>query len=69
MVSNVCLGTLKDELEKEHKFLFMTVFDENKSWYFNENIKLFTNPSEVDIHDGDFEESNLMHSKTMLVLT
>ena len=42
----------------------MTVFDENESWYFDENVEMFTSSlSTIDKKDPDFEESNLMHSQ------
>lgn len=41
--------------------LFM-VFDENESWYLDENIKTYsTNPHLVDKEDEEFLESNKMH--------
>ncbi|XP_041038821.1 ceruloplasmin [Carcharodon carcharias] len=44
-------------------FLLATVFDENLSWYLDENIKMFTTkPKAVDKEDEDFQESNKMHS-------
>ncbi|XP_051482285.1 ceruloplasmin [Apus apus] len=44
-------------------FLLATVFDENLSWYLDDNILMFTlNPNEVDKDDEDFQESNKMHS-------
>ncbi|KAJ8033736.1 Hephaestin-like protein [Holothuria leucospilota] len=43
-------------------FIFFAVFDENKSWYLNENIQRFAGtPDEVDKSDPEFQESNLMH--------
>ncbi|KAG8580846.1 hypothetical protein GDO81_007441 [Engystomops pustulosus] len=42
--------------------LFM-VFDENESWYLEENIKAYsTHPEEVKKDDDEFIESNKMHS-------
>lgn len=39
-----------------------TVFDENLSWYLDENIKTFTTaPSTVNKEDDNFIESNKMH--------
>nr|XP_009861868.1 hephaestin-like protein isoform X2 [Ciona intestinalis]XP_026695027.1 hephaestin-like protein isoform X1 [Ciona intestinalis] len=56
-------GTLESEMQKRHKYLMLTVFDESKSLYFKENIRSFlTNYEEVNLKDDDFEESNLMHS-------
>ncbi|XP_075426526.1 ceruloplasmin-like [Ascaphus truei] len=44
-------------------FLMATVFDENKSWYLDENIEIFTkSPQNVSKEDDDFTESNMMHS-------
>lgn len=41
--------------------LFM-VFDENESWYLDENIKMYSaNPHLVDKEDEGFLESNKMH--------
>ncbi|KAI1891570.1 hypothetical protein AGOR_G00145150 [Albula goreensis] len=43
--------------------LLATVFDENLSWYLDENIKQFTkSPKTVNKEDEDFQESNKMHS-------
>lgn len=44
-------------------FLLPTVFDENESWYLDENIQQFTGtPANVNKEDPDFQESNMMHS-------
>ncbi|XP_063162686.1 ceruloplasmin [Candoia aspera] len=44
-------------------FLLATVFDENLSWYLDDNInKYIEHPEEVDKEDEDFQESNKMHS-------
>lgn len=41
--------------------LFM-VFDENESWYLDENIQTYSsNPHLVDKEDKEFLESNKMH--------
>ncbi|KAM4694046.1 ceruloplasmin [Discoglossus pictus] len=47
-----------------HNFFMMaTVFDENKSWYLDDNIQQFTrSPQSVNKDDPDFQESNMMHS-------
>ncbi|XP_039249942.2 hephaestin-like protein [Styela clava] len=43
-------------------FLLFTVFDENESWYLNENIQAYASePASVVIDDEDFQESNKMH--------
>ncbi|XP_035190299.1 ceruloplasmin isoform X1 [Oxyura jamaicensis] len=44
-------------------FLLATVFDENLSWYLDDNILMFMlNPSIIDKDDEHFQESNKMHS-------
>ncbi|XP_059711943.1 ceruloplasmin isoform X5 [Haemorhous mexicanus] len=44
-------------------FLLATVFDENLSWYLDDNILMFTlSPDKIDKDDDDFQESNKMHS-------
>ncbi|XP_060098309.1 ceruloplasmin isoform X1 [Heteronotia binoei] len=55
-------GRQKD-VDKEF-FLLATVFDENLSWYLDDNIQYFTrtSPDEIDKEDEDFQESNKMHS-------
>ncbi|XP_063807512.1 ferroxidase HEPHL1-like isoform X2 [Pseudophryne corroboree] len=50
------------QLEKEY-FLLFTVFDENLSWYLDENIEMFsTNPPPNYTTDEEFLESNKMHA-------
>lgn len=45
-------------------FLLATVFDENLSWYLDDNILMFTaKPNEIDKDNEDFQESNKMHCK------
>lgn len=60
-------GTLKEDgrrkdVDKEFSLLFM-VFDENESWYLDENIRtyLHKNPKTFEVSDDDFMESNMMH--------
>uniref|UniRef100_A0A670YAF9 ferroxidase n=1 Tax=Pseudonaja textilis TaxID=8673 RepID=A0A670YAF9_PSETE len=49
-------------VDKEFYLLF-TIFDENRSFYFDLNIEAFTGgPSMVDKKDMDFQESNRMHA-------
>uniref|UniRef100_A0A4W3I8S3 Ceruloplasmin n=1 Tax=Callorhinchus milii TaxID=7868 RepID=A0A4W3I8S3_CALMI len=44
-------------------YMLVTVFDENQSWYLEENIQMFTGrPRAVDKEDEDFQESNKMHA-------
>jgi len=38
-----------------------TVTDENMSWYLDENIAAYADPSAVDVESDEFVESNLMH--------
>ena len=52
-------GTRKD-VDKEFALLF-TVLDENESWYLDDNIKKFADPTKVTKSDEDFKESNKMH--------
>lgn len=48
-------------------FLLATVFDENLSWYLDDNILMFTlNPNKIDKDDEDFQESNKMHCKKII---
>lgn len=48
-------------------FLLATVFDENLSWYLDDNILMFTlNPDKIDKDDEDFQESNKMHCKEFI---
>nr|KAG8541253.1 hypothetical protein GDO81_029411 [Engystomops pustulosus] len=50
------------QVEKEF-FLLFTIFDENLSWYLEENIEAtFSDLSAVDAEDEDFQESNRMHA-------
>ncbi|XP_075054840.1 ferroxidase HEPHL1 [Mixophyes fleayi] len=49
-------------VEKEFYLLF-TVFDENLSWYLEENMAMVSiDPSAIDTEDEDFQESNKMHA-------
>lgn len=41
----------------------LAVFDENKSWYVDENIRQYCDQSKVNKADPDFYKSNVMHSK------
>uniref|UniRef100_UPI00398EE7CA coagulation factor V n=1 Tax=Pristiophorus japonicus TaxID=55135 RepID=UPI00398EE7CA len=45
------------------KYLFFSLFDENKSWYIRENIENYCeDPLRVNPNDPEFYDSNLMHS-------
>ncbi|XP_071089861.1 hephaestin-like protein [Haliotis cracherodii] len=54
-------GTL-ERWEKTRLYaVFVSVFDENLSWYLDDNIKSYTTGI-VDKDDEDFQESNKMHA-------
>jgi FtsP/CotA-like multicopper oxidase with cupredoxin domain len=54
-------GTPKD-VDREVVTLFK-IFDENSSWYLDQNIRTYTGqPGRVKKDDEEFEESNLMHT-------
>ncbi|KAB5554203.1 hypothetical protein PHYPO_G00047470 [Pangasianodon hypophthalmus] len=45
------------------KHLMFSIFDENKSWYADENIRKFSEDhSKIDRNDPHFYNSNIMHS-------
>lgn len=46
------------------------VFDENKSWYIEDNIKEYcSNPAGVKRDDPNFYNSNIMHSEWYINLS
>ncbi|KAM9347623.1 coagulation factor V [Symphorus nematophorus] len=47
--------------DKEQHAVF-AVFDENKSWYLDSNIRQYCDQSKVNKADEDFKKSNVMHS-------
>ncbi|XP_056295150.1 coagulation factor V isoform X2 [Pseudoliparis swirei] len=47
--------------DKEQHAMF-AVFDENKSWYLEDNIQQFSDRSKVNKADPDFYKSNVMHT-------
>lgn len=53
---------LQLKADKEQHAMF-AVFDENKSWYLDDNIRQYCERSKVDKTDPDFYISNVMHSK------
>ncbi|KAM8745224.1 ceruloplasmin [Acanthopagrus schlegelii] len=59
-------GSLKRGAQKNYNkefHLMATVFDENLSWYLDENIRTFTTaPTTVNKEDEGFMESNKMHA-------
>ena len=48
--------------DKEQHAMF-AVFDENKSWYLDDNIRTYSDRSRVNKADSDFYKSNVMHSE------
>lgn len=51
------------DVEKEFALLFM-VYDENQSWYMEDNIRTYLNADPDTFNpDEDFNESNLMHGE------
>lgn len=52
----------RNDVEKEFALLFM-VFDENESWYLEENINTYLGKKTVDKNEQSFLESNQMHGK------
>lgn len=57
------LGYLQVTSDKE-KHLMFAIFDENKSWYLNENIQNYSeDPNTVNTQDANFYKSNVMNSK------
>lgn len=55
----VC-SLLQKNYDKEFHLL-ATAFDENLSWYLEDNIKAFTTAPTTIKEDADFQESNKMH--------
>uniref|UniRef100_A0A8C1KC99 ferroxidase n=1 Tax=Cyprinus carpio TaxID=7962 RepID=A0A8C1KC99_CYPCA len=52
----------KSQVDKEQHVMF-TVFDENKSWYHDENINTYcSDPKRVQRDDPEFYKSNVMHT-------
>nr|XP_033801541.1 coagulation factor VIII isoform X2 [Geotrypetes seraphini] len=50
-------------MSDKERFMLFSVFDENLSWYLEENIKRFCwDPDSVDPKDPEFYTSNVMHS-------
>lgn len=51
-------------MSDETRLVLFSVFDENRSWYLEENIRRFcTDAAHVDTQDPQFYASNVMHSK------
>lgn len=59
------LANLQRNVKKEFHLL-ATAFDENLSWYLDENINQFTKqPKSVKKDDEKFQLSNKMHCKSL----
>ncbi|XP_072901602.1 coagulation factor V isoform X2 [Hemitrygon akajei] len=52
---------LQIRVDQEQRIIF-AAFDENQSWYIDENINLCLDPSSVDRNDPEFYESNIMYT-------
>ncbi|NXV78051.1 HEPH protein, partial [Atlantisia rogersi] len=54
---------IRKDVKREFALLFL-VFDENLSWYLEENVQRYSKrkPEEVNLLDGRFVESNKMHA-------
>lgn len=56
-------AVFQNKADAEQQAVF-AVFDENKSWYLEDNIKEYcNNPSSVKRDDPKFYRSNVMHSE------
>lgn len=53
---------IRKDVKREFSLLFL-VFDENQSWYLEENVKRYSSGShkDIDLLDEKFVESNKMH--------
>ncbi|XP_040090461.1 ceruloplasmin-like isoform X1 [Oryx dammah] len=57
----VCRKDTKENMV--HRVLFFMTFDENESWYIEENINAYAQePNQVDRNDITFKQSNEMHA-------
>lgn len=51
-------------MSDDMRLVLFSVFDENRSWYLEENIRRFcTDAAHVDTQDPQFYASNVMHSE------
>ncbi|ELK23586.1 Ceruloplasmin [Myotis davidii] len=51
-----------------HRVLHFMIFNENESWYLDENINTYSlEPNQVDRNDEDFDLSNQMHDRCRLL--
>ncbi|XP_063059110.1 ferroxidase HEPHL1-like [Engraulis encrasicolus] len=51
---------LQRGVSRDFALLFM-VFDENQSWYLEENVRQYLGKETAPVEDEDFQESNMMH--------
>ncbi|XP_077584126.1 coagulation factor V [Stigmatopora nigra] len=56
---NVRNVQVKSDIEQQAMF---AVFDENKSWYLEDNIRQFCDRPQINKADGHFYDSNVMHT-------
>uniref|UniRef100_A0A8V0YUW9 Coagulation factor VIII n=1 Tax=Gallus gallus TaxID=9031 RepID=A0A8V0YUW9_CHICK len=53
-------------MSDDMRLVLFSVFDENRSWYLEENIRRFcTDAAHVDKQDPEFYASNVMHSESI----
>uniref|UniRef100_A0AAR2JSU8 Coagulation factor VIII, procoagulant component n=1 Tax=Pygocentrus nattereri TaxID=42514 RepID=A0AAR2JSU8_PYGNA len=65
----ICKSQSLDKRGKVVRPLIFSVFDENKSWYLEENIQTYIAvPSKVDRNDPRFYKSNVKYSKYVLLI-
>lgn len=63
------LIVFQKKADGEQQAMF-AVFDENKSWYIEDNIKEYcSNPAGVKRDDPNFYNSNIMHSEWYINLS
>uniref|UniRef100_A0A8C2NEP5 ferroxidase n=1 Tax=Capra hircus TaxID=9925 RepID=A0A8C2NEP5_CAPHI len=58
-------GTLDGDMQRyidEYFILVFSITDEKHSWYFDDNIRTYTEAGQVNANDPDFKESNVMRS-------
>lgn len=64
------LNQRRERLDVDRDFaLLFFIFDENKSWYLEQNIQTYYNSSRPLIRNEHFVESNKMHGGTFTTFT
>ena len=58
-----CVFQLRADKEQHAMF---AIFDENKSWYLEDNIRSYCDPNKVRKDDPDFYQSNVIHCESQL---